>query len=161
MTWETAVKIYIETLQNPRATAGAIIGAKRELLRLARHFEAAKAHIGELQKALDEATGAKEAEANLVDIGPGDAAPFEQYLLVTEAATGRRTAMEISDTEPLDIERLIRRFVATAFGGELTVANIFPDAPDDWDAAIITDRRDPDSVVVWESASFYLIGGEA
>ena len=98
------------------------------------------------------------AEANLVDIDPGDAAPFEQYLLITEASTGRRTAMEISDTEPLDLERLIKRFVATAFGGELTVANIFPNSPDEWHAAIITDRRDPDSVVVWDSAYFYLKG---
>lgn len=57
MNWENAVCIYIEVLQNPRASAGAIIGAKEELLRLARNFEAAKAHIGQLQEALDEATG--------------------------------------------------------------------------------------------------------
>jgi hypothetical protein len=62
MNWESAVHIYIEVLQNPRATAGAIIGAKEELLRLARNFESAKAHIGQLQEALDEATG-QEAEA--------------------------------------------------------------------------------------------------
>ena len=97
---------------------------------------------------------------NSVDLNDRDPAPFEQYLLITESATGRRTAMEINDTEPLDIEQLIKRFVATAFGGELTVANIFPNSPDDWHAAIITDRRDPDSVVVWESADFYLEGGE-
>jgi hypothetical protein len=104
----------------------------------------------------------KPAEANLVDIEPGDAAPFEQYLLVTEVFTGRRTAMEISDTEPLDLERLIKRFVDTAFGGELTVANIFPSPNnyDVWHASIITDRRDPDSVVIWENAYFYLKGGE-
>lgn len=56
-TWETAVEIYIEVLQNPRATAGAIIGAKEDLRRLARHVDMLKAHIGKLQEALDEATG--------------------------------------------------------------------------------------------------------
>ena len=102
----------------------------------------------------------KEKEADLVDIQPGDAAPFEQYLLVTEAATGRRTAMKIIYDEPLDLERVIKRFVAAAFGGELTVANIFPNSQDDWHAAIITDWRNPDSVVVWDSASFCLEGGD-
>lgn len=116
----------------------------------------------DIRETLEQAIGRfGPAETNLVDIERGDAAPFEQYLLITEAATGRRTAMEISDTEPLDLERLIKRFVAAAFGGELTVANIFPNSHDDWHAAIITDRRDPDSVVVWESASFYLEGGES
>ena len=35
-TWEFAASIYIEVLQNPDATAGAIIDAKEEILRLAR-----------------------------------------------------------------------------------------------------------------------------
>jgi hypothetical protein len=61
-TWEYAVSIYIEVLQNPDATAGAIIGAKEELLRLARNFEAAKAHVGKLQEALDEATNPQPKE---------------------------------------------------------------------------------------------------
>jgi len=60
-TWETAVEIYIEVLQNPRATAVAVIGAKEHLRRLARNAEELKAHVGQLQEALDEATG-KEAE---------------------------------------------------------------------------------------------------
>lgn len=35
-TWAAAVEFYIEVIQNPRATAGAIIGAKEDLRRLAR-----------------------------------------------------------------------------------------------------------------------------
>jgi hypothetical protein len=42
-TWEAAVSIYIEVLQNPDATAGAIIGAKEELMRLARTVDRLKA----------------------------------------------------------------------------------------------------------------------
>ena len=61
-TWEDAVRIYIDVLQNPRATAGATIGAKEDLLRLARNFETAKAHIGKLQEALDEATNPQRKE---------------------------------------------------------------------------------------------------
>lgn len=60
-TWESAVEIYIEVLQNPRATAGAILAAKEDLRDLARHVDMLKAHIGKLQEALDEATR-KEAE---------------------------------------------------------------------------------------------------
>lgn len=115
----------------------------------------------DIRETLEQAIGRfGPAETNLVDIDPGDAAPFEQYLLVTEFVTGRRTAMEISDTEPLDIGRLVKRFVRTAFGGELNVANIVPILEGDWHAAIITDRRDPDSAVIWSSASFYLEGGD-
>ena len=97
---------------------------------------------------------------NSVDLNDRDPAPFEQYLLITESATGRRTAMEISSRQQLDIERLIKRFVDTAFGGELIATGI-DDSPDgDFYASIITDRRDPDSVVVWDSAAFYLKGVE-
>ena len=42
-TWEFAASIYIEVLQNPDATAGAIINAKEELLRLARTVDRLKA----------------------------------------------------------------------------------------------------------------------
>ena len=42
-TWEFAASIYIEVLQNPDATAGAIIDAKEELLRLARIVDRLKA----------------------------------------------------------------------------------------------------------------------
>jgi hypothetical protein len=68
--------------------------------------------------------------------------------------------MEIGDHEPLDLERLIKRFVATAFGGELVTSGIDNTPSGDWYASIITDRRDPDSVVVWDSAAFYLKGVE-
>ena len=61
-TWEFAVSIYIEGLQNPEATAEATKGAKEELLRRARNFEAAKAHVGKLQEALDEATNPQPKE---------------------------------------------------------------------------------------------------
>ena len=113
----------------------------------------------DIRETLEQAIGRfGPAEANLVDIERGDAAPFEQYLLITDAATGRQTAMEISDTEPLDLERLIKRFVANAFSGELTLAGIVPHLKSDWHASIITDRRDPDSVVVWAEAGFHLKG---
>ena len=55
MNWEAAVHIHIEVLQNPRASVGAIIGAKEELLRLARNAEELKRHVGKLQDALDDA----------------------------------------------------------------------------------------------------------
>ena len=98
---------------------------------------------------------------NLVDLKDCDPAPFDQYLLITEAATGRKTAMEIGHWAKLDIERLIKRFVRGAFGGEL-IASEIDDLPNgDFHASIITDRRDPDSVVAWDSAAFYLKGGEA
>jgi len=42
-TWEAAVSIYIEVLQNPDATAGAIIGAKEELMRMGRIVDRLKA----------------------------------------------------------------------------------------------------------------------
>lgn len=54
MNWTEAVEIYIEVLQNPRASAGAIIGAKEDLRNLARDVDMLKAHIGKLQDALDE-----------------------------------------------------------------------------------------------------------
>ena len=62
MNWISAVEIYIEVLQNPRASVGAIIGAKEDLRDLAREVDMLKAHIGKLQAALEEATKEKEAE---------------------------------------------------------------------------------------------------
>ena len=62
MNWTEAVEIHIETLQNPRATVGAIIGAKEELLRLARDIHMLKAHIGKLQAALEDATNPQPKE---------------------------------------------------------------------------------------------------
>lgn len=56
-TWEAAVEICIDVLQDPNATVGNVLVAKEELRDLARHVDMLKAHIGQLQEALDEATG--------------------------------------------------------------------------------------------------------
>lgn len=62
MNWEAAVEIYIEVLQNPRASVGAIIGAKEDLRALARNAEELKRHVGKLQNALDKATNPQPKE---------------------------------------------------------------------------------------------------
>ena len=62
MNWKAVVEICIDVLQNPSANVGEIIYAKEDLRDLARNVDILKAHIGQLQESLDEATG-KEADS--------------------------------------------------------------------------------------------------
>jgi hypothetical protein len=62
MNWQAAVEICIDVLQNPRANVGEIICAKESLRELARNAAELKAHVGQLQEALDEAPGKEDTQ---------------------------------------------------------------------------------------------------
>lgn len=75
-------------------------------------------------------------------------APYEQYLLVTDG--GETRAYPIADDEPLDLEAQLTALYPDC-ELELTRAMGGPSY-----AAIITDGRPPNSVVVWQSGDFYV-----
>jgi hypothetical protein len=84
----------------------------------------------------------------------------DQYLLVTNRREGTRSIMEIAADEPLDLETLVRKWTKREFG-EDTEHMIETSKPlrglFDWEACIITDGRDPDTCIVWQSADLDIL----
>jgi len=93
---------------------------------------------------------------NLVDEGP-----FEYYLLVRNKRSGRTWAMKIEDNHTLDVCVETKRFLDEEFGSDLDIQPNFCDrsAGAHFSARIITDKRPPDSAVVWSKKGFFLNGG--
>ena len=77
------------------------------------------------------------------------ATPFEQYLYIEQGYGETCRAYGIGDDTPLDIDALLQ----AAFP-EQTISTERSMCGDNY-AAIITDNRAPDSVVVWQSTDFY------
>lgn len=81
-------------------------------------------------------------------------APFPTYLLVYDCRTGEEHFKEIAEDQPLDMGALISEWVQERFCGEEEVDFPLCDHGD-YEASIKTDSNSPDSVVCWESCSFY------
>ncbi len=79
---------------------------------------------------------------------------FEQYLLVSFETDGRHDAYGFDANTPMDLEAMLQ---AVFEQDGLTVETERQSGGSNY-AAIITDGRTPDSVVVWESCDFYLSG---
>lgn len=73
----------------------------------------------------------------------------DQYLLVKECRSGETWIIPFGPDDTLDIRHNVKKWIAS--DGEL-----MPKLSGDYYAAIITDGRPPDSVVVWQSGGFYL-----
>ena len=81
----------------------------------------------------------------------------DQYLRVCNNRTGETFIMEIADDEPLDIEALILKWFKREFGQDHEHVFEFHKSnfgASQYDAAIITDGRPPDTCIVWTSAEF-------
>jgi hypothetical protein len=79
------------------------------------------------------------------------------YLHIEEYRSGESFIVPIPATAHLDLERLVKKWVAKQYGGELKVDGKFtPRLQGDYYAKIITDGRSPDCGIVWTSGGFYL-----
>ena len=84
------------------------------------------------------------------------------YLRVIIRSYGSTFLMDIADNEPLDIKALIHKWVKDLYGDDDHHVHISRPVRGlcEYDAAIITDGRPPDSCIVWSSAEFDLIPKE-
>lgn len=79
------------------------------------------------------------------------------YLLVREERSGEEWIRPIRGNGLLDLKRNILKWIKDEFNGELVLdPPIQPRLSGDYWAAVITDHRPPDSVVVWQSGGFWL-----
>jgi hypothetical protein len=83
-------------------------------------------------------------------------APYETYLYVYDCKSGEEFFKELKDDDLLDVETQAIQWVKEYFAGEAEIDLPFCDFEGDYYASIKTDFNSPDSVVVWESAGFYL-----
>lgn len=85
--------------------------------------------------------------------------PHAQYLLVTNDKEGTDSVMAISDDELLDLEALIIKWIQREYGESCSLCQPFDSSNKifgDYYAAIITDWRPKDTVVIWEGAYFFV-----
>ena len=83
-------------------------------------------------------------------------APYENYLYVYECQTGEEFFKELKDDDLLDLETQVIHWVKEQFAGEAEIDFPLCDFEGEYHASIKTDFNSPDSVIVWESAGFYL-----
>jgi hypothetical protein len=86
----------------------------------------------------------------------------DQYLRVYSRRDGETFIMPIAENQPLDIDALIHKWVKYRYGDDDHHVHISRPVRGlrEYDAAIITDGRPPDSCIVWSSAEFDLIPKE-
>lgn len=85
--------------------------------------------------------------------------PYAQYLLVTNDKEDTHSVMEIKDDELLDLEALITKWIQCKFGESCSLCQPFDSSNKifgDYYAAIITDWRPKNTVVIWEGAYFFV-----
>ncbi len=81
------------------------------------------------------------------------------YLHVREERSGEQWICVIRGNEKLDLTKLVRKWVQAEFGGELSLdGGIMHRLSGDYYARIMTDGREPESVVCWTGGGFYLKG---
>lgn len=87
-------------------------------------------------------------------------APYECYLHIYDCRSGEEFFKELKDDDILDLESQLVNWVNEEFCGELEIDLPTIDFEGDYYASIKTDWNPTDSVIVWESAGFYLKGVE-
>lgn len=83
-------------------------------------------------------------------------APYENYLYVYDCKSGEEFFKELKDDDLLDLETQVIHWVKEHFAGEAEIDYPLCQFEGDYHASIKTDFNSPDSVIVWESAGFYL-----
>ena len=83
----------------------------------------------------------------------GDPAPFDTYLLVQIAGESSLIAFEVLDS--LDIDELLQKALNLLYDGYGVQLETWRQMGGSNHACIITDSRDTDSVIVWDSCDFH------
>lgn len=83
----------------------------------------------------------------------GDPAPFDAYLLVQIEGEPSLIAFEVLDL--LDIEELLQKALNLLYDGYDVQLETWRQMGGSNYACIITDGRDTDSVIVWDSCDFH------
>lgn len=128
---------------------------------------AAPAMFAALQALLPRATAAKRfsradmlmIEAVIRQAETGEPPPEwpECYLYVEESRSGQTWVVPIEGNMTLDLERRVKAWIKSEFGGELRLdGGIMSRLQGDYYAAIYIDHRPPTSAVCWQSGGFYL-----
>lgn len=81
------------------------------------------------------------------------------YLHVRESRSGEQWIMPIHPNCKLDLERLLKQWIAQEFCGEVDLDGaIMPNLEGEFYGRIMTDGRPPESIVCWDGGGFYLKG---
>ena len=81
----------------------------------------------------------------------------ETYLHVRECRSGREWVQEIRPRQTLNLRRRVAEWVRAEFGGELVLdGELMPRLDGEFYARIMTDGREPESVICWDGGGFYL-----
>lgn len=81
----------------------------------------------------------------------------ETYLHVQHCGSGQEWIVPIRARQALNLERRVKEWIRSEFGGELRLDGDFmPKLDGDYYAKIMTDARPPESGICWESGGFYL-----
>lgn len=80
----------------------------------------------------------------------------EQYLHVEECQSGETFIMPIKNNEKLNLKKLIKKWIKKQYNGELVLdGDIQSKLQGQYYASIYTDKRSPDSNVVWDAGGFF------
>lgn len=80
----------------------------------------------------------------------------ETYLHIDECMTGEEWIVEIDEHDILDLKILVKEWINVQFWGELELDGDLMKIGGRYYAAIYTDGRSPNSVIVWDSGGFHL-----
>jgi len=81
---------------------------------------------------------------------------LDQYLHITHCQSGETHIVPLDEDTPLDIDALVDKWIEQTYCGELERdGELTPGLDGEYYAAIYTDGRSPESVVVWSSGGFY------
>jgi hypothetical protein len=83
--------------------------------------------------------------------------PFDCYLIVEHCQSGETYVQEIKPNWVIGLETRIKHWLKTEYCDELALdGELMPSLPGEYYARIMTDNRQPDSVVCWDAAGFYV-----
>lgn len=81
----------------------------------------------------------------------------ESYLQVRECRSGDEWIRPIPPRAKLNLARLVKAWIKDEWAGEAHLdGKMMPGLEGDFYATIKTDRRPPDSCIVWASGGFYI-----
>jgi len=79
------------------------------------------------------------------------------YLHVRDEKSGEEWIEEIGEERLLDLKELVEQWAYNYFAGELKLdGELMPRLSGDYYAKIMTNGREPESGIVWDSGGFYL-----
>lgn len=82
--------------------------------------------------------------------------PFDCYLHVEHCQSGETYIQEIKPNWTLGLKTRVKYWLKTEFSGELALdGELMPSLQGEYYARIMTDNRQPDSIVCWTAGGFY------